>query len=425
MNFMQERYDKLLLLFLPETVLFLEKPALFMKKLLLYSILSSFLLLHACKKKDSEYTPPPPPPVPPIVPPSIPANFFKTFADSLEKGLDMSQFGYAISIYDGNKLMINRAAGPRSRSMDAGGPEPFTDTTRIHVASISKTITALATLKILQEKGISLAEPVFKYLPSQWTITQDFKTVTFRELLKHTSGIRNPDGTCNNADINSYASLKAIAEGPINTSKTYCYQNANFGLLRIILPVIKGLITNGTTADDINTQKGYEAIIQEYIFQKAGVKTAYCEWRPSNALLFEFPNAGKPSFNSGNLLFRSGGLGWYLSAEEVGKVMSQLSDPANEAILSNNWKDSLLQKGYGCFTSTTIKGTAYWHDGLWYRTFSGDAQGMRGLWIKLPANITVVLLVNAVRGPASMADFPVYNTGIISYVVNAYNKTIN
>jgi CubicO group peptidase (beta-lactamase class C family) len=337
----------------------------------------------------------------------------------------MTQFGYAISIYNGNNLVINRANGLRSRSIDADGLQPFTDTTRIHVASISKTITALATLKILQEKGIPLSEPVYKYLPSQWTISESFKTVTFRELLRHTSGIRYTDGSCNNANINSYTSLREIVAAPINTSKTYCYQNANFGLLRIILPVIKGLISNGTTADDINTQKGYEAIIQEYVFQKAGVKTAYCEWRPTNALLFEFPNANKPSFNSGNLLFRSGGLGWYLSAEEVGKVMSQLSDPANEAIIANNWKDSLLQNGYGCFPASTIKGTAYWHDGLWYRTFNGDAQGMRGLWIKLPANITVVLLVNALRGPASAAEFPVYNTGIISYVVNAYNKTVN
>ena len=389
-----------------------------MSKPLLYIVLSFLLLLNACKKKDAEF-------IPPVTPTLPTANFFEIFADSLEKGLDQTQFGYAISIYSGNKLMINRAAGQRSKSVDAGGQGPFTDTTRIHVASISKTITALATLKILQEKGIPLSAPVHQYLPSQWTISESFKSVTFRELLKHTSGIRNPDGSCSNADINSYSSLRAIAASPINNSKTYCYQNANFGLLRILLPMIKGLVPNGTSADDINTQNSYEAIIQEYVFQKAGVKTAYCEWRPSNALMFEFPYRGQPGFNSGNLLFRSGGLGWYLSAQEVGKIMSQLSDPTNEAILANNWKDSLLQKGYGCFPANTTKGTAYWHDGLWYRTFNGEAQGMRGLWIKLPTdNITVVMLVNALRGPASIPDFPVYNTGIISYVVNAYNKTV-
>jgi len=373
----------------------------------------------ACQKNDATYDQPPVQTTPSV------AAFYTAFADSLEKELDKSQFGYSISIYSGSKLILNRSAGNRSKSVDAEGLQPFTDTTRIHVASISKTITAMAALKMLQEKNISLSEFVYKYLPVQWSFSDGFKTITFRELLTHTSGIRNADGSCNNADVNTYTSLKTIAGNDINSSKVYCYQNANFGLLRIILPVIRGFVASGTTTDDINTQKAYEAIIQEYVFQKAGVKTAYCEWRTGNALLFDFPYTGKAAFNSGNLLGRAGGLGWYLSAQEVGKVMSHLSDAGQQSILPNNWKDSLLNNGYGCFRTNTTKGAAFWHDGLWYRTQGTEVQGMRGVWMKFPTeNMTVVLLVNALRGPANSPGFPVANTGIVPYVVNTYNKTV-
>jgi CubicO group peptidase (beta-lactamase class C family) len=355
------------------------------------------------------------------------AAFFSAFADSLEKGLDKTQYGYSIAIYSGSKMVLNRSAGQCSKAIDAGGAQPFTNTTRIHITSLSKTITSMTTLELLQQKGIALSDSIYKYLPAQWTMAPSFKTITFRQLLTHTSGLRNIDGTCTNADANTYSSLRAMAQRDIDSSKTYCYQNANFGFLRIILPVINGLTLTGNDAkDDANTQLAYEHLVQQLVFDKCGIANALCEWQPGYALMYDYPYTGRPGFNAGNLAGRAGGLGWYLTANELGRVLSQLSNPADESILPNNWKDSLLQKGYGCFATATTKGTAYWHDGIWHWSPENQVpQGMRSLWMKLPyQNMTVVLLVNALREERNAPAFPVAHTGIVAYVVNAFNAAL-
>jgi CubicO group peptidase (beta-lactamase class C family) len=388
-----------------------------MRTLLIRHLIYTLLIVVAfssCKKEDSVEAPL-----------TVVNPLFIAFADSLEKGLDKSEYGYSIAVYNGNKLVVNRSAGERTKSID--GAAPFTNDTRIQMASISKTITSMTALKLLQEKGIPLSDSIYKYLPTNWVKTESFKTVTFRQLLTHTSGIRFTDGSCNNGDANTYASLQAIASRDINTTKAYCYQNANFGLLRVALPIINGLIITGVMAtDDANIQNAYEALVKQSIFAKKDIADASCAWKPGNALLYEYPYTGRAGFNSGNLLPRSGGLGWYLTTAEVGKVMSSLSDPADQTILPNNWKDSLLQKGYGSFTATTSKGTAYWHDGIWYLIHNNqNPQGMRSLWIKLPyENMTAVIVVNALRGPSTSPGFPVANMGIVPFVVNAFNAAI-
>lgn len=341
--------------------------------------------------------------------------------------MDQTQYGYSIAIYSGSQLVLNRSAGQRSKDVDKEGAQPFTNDTRIHIASLSKTITAMATLELLSAKGISLSDSIYKYLPANWKLSASFKTVTLHQLLTHTSGLRYKDGSCNNGNLNTYSSLRAMAERKIDRSKTYCYQNANFGFLRLILPVVNGLkLTGDDGQDDANTQLAYEQLVQHYVFDKSGVVNARCEWQPGYALLYDYPYTGRPGFNAGKLTGRAGGLGWYLTAAELGKVLSHLSTPTDETILPNNWKDSLLQKGYGSYATETTKGTAYWHDGIWHWSPSGQVpQGMRSLWMKLPyENMTVVLLVNALREQGTTPAFPVAHKSIMTYVVSAFNAAV-
>jgi CubicO group peptidase (beta-lactamase class C family) len=78
---------------------------------------------------------------------------------------------------------------------------PFITSTLFLAQSITKTMTALATLKLLAREGIALDEPVNRYL-KEWTIPDNKFTeivpVTFRMLLNHTAGFSNtyPDGCC-------------------------------------------------------------------------------------------------------------------------------------------------------------------------------------------------------------------------------------
>ena len=46
---------------------------------------------------------------------------------------------------------------------------------RFNIASVSKTITAAAVLKLLNDKGISVDTTVYNYLPTDWKLGNNFK----------------------------------------------------------------------------------------------------------------------------------------------------------------------------------------------------------------------------------------------------------
>lgn len=90
------------------------------------------------------------------------------------------------------------------------------------IASVSKTIMATALIKKMSELpgGMSnLNLPVWKHLPAHWSFGANFKTITFRQLLTHTSGIRySIDGS---AEGDDYQTLKKLAASGISLSKKY------------------------------------------------------------------------------------------------------------------------------------------------------------------------------------------------------------
>lgn len=63
--------------------------------------------------------------------------------------------------------------------------------------------------------------PMYPYLPKSWTLGPNIKTITFRELLTHTSGIRSQFDFAT-----SYDDLRGlIAQGIKLSDKVYHYQN--------------------------------------------------------------------------------------------------------------------------------------------------------------------------------------------------------
>lgn len=71
-----------------------------------------------------------------------------------------------------------------------------------HVASVSKMVTAVAILKLVQDGKIDLDAPLVKYLPwfSLSTDPAIWKTITIRQLLNHNSGISREIGCVFNDD---------------------------------------------------------------------------------------------------------------------------------------------------------------------------------------------------------------------------------
>jgi CubicO group peptidase (beta-lactamase class C family) len=66
------------------------------------------------------------------------------------------------------------------------GADPVTDSTSFHIASVSKTFTAMAVLKLAEAGKLNIDDELNKYFP-----TFDYPGVTIRNLLSHRSGLPN------------------------------------------------------------------------------------------------------------------------------------------------------------------------------------------------------------------------------------------
>ena len=145
---------------------------------------------------------------------------------------------------------------------------PITATTPLHLASVSKILTASAILKLIDAKKISLDQKVNTILPSF-----PFPEVTVKTLLNHRSGMRNyayftdkKDGVWDrhkiltNQDILNLMATKNIGlESRTDTRFSYC--NTNYAILALIIEKKTGL--------------SYKKAMDRMIFKPLGMNHTY------------------------------------------------------------------------------------------------------------------------------------------------------
>ena len=176
----------------------------------------------------------------------------KQMAASIRAQMTGNAFGYQFAIAQDGKLVPGnntddkRAGGfARSDADTAGvGGLPMTNTMRYEVASFTKNPVALSTMKLLRMHGLTIESPIAPWLPADWKRGTAFKTMKFRHLLAHTSGI-NQALTAKKADMgddtkfnslynNKWAGLKNIVELNPTLDSARSYKNANYGILGIL-----------------------------------------------------------------------------------------------------------------------------------------------------------------------------------------------
>jgi CubicO group peptidase (beta-lactamase class C family) len=128
-----------------------------------------------------------------------------------------------------------------------GGKDSVDAQTPFHIASVSKTITGMATLQLWQEGKIALDDEYSKYFP-----TFNYPGVTIRTLLNHRSGLPNylyfmdklwPDKKVHvkNQDIYDYlVNRKADMENIARPDSRFSYCNTNFALLALLIEKVSG-----------------------------------------------------------------------------------------------------------------------------------------------------------------------------------------
>jgi D-alanyl-D-alanine carboxypeptidase len=92
--------------------------------------------------------------------------------------------GLSIAVVREGKLVLARGYGVANLELGARA----TAQTVYHLASITKTFTAVAIMMLVEEGKVSLEDPISKHLPD---LPEAWRAVTVRHLLSHTSGIRS------------------------------------------------------------------------------------------------------------------------------------------------------------------------------------------------------------------------------------------
>lgn len=146
-----------------------------------------------------------------------------------------------------------------------------------HIASMTKSITAMAILKLRDEGKLSLDDPIEKYIPEAKglkTLTTDGPLITIRLLLTHNAGFPEDNPWGDRQLGRSAQWLKDLYKAGISFSTTpgtgYEYSNLGFGTLGLIIQNITG--------------KTYQEYITENILRPLGMSHSYWDYNDVPAL---------------------------------------------------------------------------------------------------------------------------------------------
>ncbi len=299
-------------------------------------------------------------------------------------------FGYAIYSFPNGKVLKRIASGGLRRTVADGKEEAYDTKKTQQIASLSKMLTTLGVMHLLEQKKISLDASIDPYLPPDWQRGENIASITFRELLTHKSGFRN----CTSCNNNYYIYLKNLVAGGVTLADkaNFSYDNANFGLCRVIIPYLKGFANDPVLADDIETSQIYDQYMQEAIFTPSGVTDAATDAGADPTLAYSFPYNNVVGFNAGNFRYNNGGFGWYLSLEDYAHILQTFL--TTEIIVSAQTRDQILSDQLGCYKTTYPGHTYYSHNGQWWDGGSPLRAFNTGFAI-LPDKTFAVLFLNS------------------------------
>ena len=149
-----------------------------------------------------------------------------------------------------------------------GKPMGISATQATHIASVSKTFTALAVMHLAQAKQIDLDQPLQRYMPEF-----PFSDITIRHLLNHRSGLPNYTHYLEEMQYDTSVALtnQALLEHLVAyrdrlpnvspTNKRFAYCNTNYALLASLIERVSG--------------KLYPDFMQDSFFRPLGMEHSF------------------------------------------------------------------------------------------------------------------------------------------------------
>jgi CubicO group peptidase (beta-lactamase class C family) len=333
------------------------------------------------------------------------------FEQNIQRTFYDSSAGFAYSINQDGQIAVRSGADGNARMEEGERIKLFTPDTVTTIASVAKTITGTAIMQLFQNQGQSVDSTIYPFLPAEWRNALDapqraaakasVQTITFRELLTHTSGIRvqdqDGDGSISLTEQTSFAGLRVTILGGVNMANKAIvdYQNANFALMRVMLPYIWNEVDNAeldNAADPATlTAAYYVSYVRDNVLGPMGIADA--DTKPvagDDVLHYAWPDDGSDSIAYGDRTTLAGGEGWFLSVNELAAFLAHVR--YDDTILSESTRGQMRSGLLGwrnpddAVYGRGMFGDYYSHGGGLDRLLTGIMDFPNGVQIAIAAN---------------------------------------
>lgn len=311
----------------------------------------------------------------------------KSKLDSIDQALKEMSYNGVISIIHNQKVMMSNAYG-------YGNFEHkilLTSNSPMRIASLTKQVTAVAILQLLEQNKLDVKDTVKKYF-SDYPRGDE---ITLHDLLTHTSGVANfPLDMDFYPVLNSDSVLDALIDlfkyKPLdfNPGEKFSYSVSGFLLLQYVIEKVSGL--------------SYEAYVKKNVFDPLEMKhSGYDHYRniiKNRANPYDFENNAIKNAHFVDMKIAGAGGGLYASLEDLekfnlGLLKDQIMKSASRELMFSHQYEIVedVYSGYGIFIQTC----EHFNKRRIKAYHAGGGPGVRGMNIFLPDdNLSIIMLSN-------------------------------
>src|ERR1039458_4165670 len=305
--------------------------------------------------------------------------------------------GGAIALTQNGRLIFARGYG----YADQGNQIQVQPDSRFRIASLSKTITAVTIMHLVEQRKLSLSQPAFALLPDlqapAWaTVDQRIPEITVQELLEHSGGWDDSSSGSNfDPMYNSPIIVQALGcSAPASTENTirymlgqplqfdpgtnYAYSNFGYSVLGRIIERVTGMSYEEYVRTQVLAPMG---ISQMRIGQSLpqGQLPGEVKYYGAGAPTSVFPDVASPvspPYGSWSLEGQDAEGGWVASAIDYAKFLNAMEGRRGNALLTPAsiaamtarptipyWADAPFWYGFGLDVEPAEGGINWWHNG--------------------------------------------------------------
>ncbi len=173
---------------------------------------------------------------------------------------DTGKPGIAVGVVRNGQVVCAISLGVKSLKSNA----PITTDTNFHMASVSKSFTAVSAMQLVMAKKIDLDKPIMQYVPYFKMADPRYKKITLRQLLNHRSGLGDVEDygwdkpQLDDAALSRYVKSLKSHKLLFNPGARFAYSNIGYEIIGAAIEHVSGL--------------SFEEYSERYMFAKAGMK---------------------------------------------------------------------------------------------------------------------------------------------------------